>query len=275
MNQLVERLKARSQGLLRYVRTGKDSGYWIGFDGRRWSIEDGTRRAEALAHDVARSIRDEVRALGEQIRTGRLPKSMVEAVGDDRAAEMAKDKLAQLHKWAIKSGNAAQTRGMLTQAAAEMAVLPVGERAAKDSLLAMWVVGSHLDEALALGEAWGFKFVTDLFYWLKQRLIDADQIDLFTGDIPEPKISMGYHSRKQLEPCLLFKRGKGLPVLDHSVRQLILAPPREHSRKPDCQYERLTALYGDVVPRLELFARTAQPGWTAWGNQVGKFEVAA
>jgi putative DNA primase/helicase len=126
MNDLgnAERLKARAQGLLLYVRTSKDSGYWIGYDGRRWSIEDGARRAEHLAHDVARSIRDEVRALGEQIRAGRLPKGMVDAVGEERAAEMAKDKLAGLHKWAIKSGNSAQTRGMLAQAASEMAVMP-------------------------------------------------------------------------------------------------------------------------------------------------------
>jgi N6-adenosine-specific RNA methylase IME4 len=156
---------------------------------------------------------------------------------------------------------------------AAMAALPVGERAARDSLLAMWVVGSHLDEALALGQAWGFGYVTDLFYWCKQKLIAADQIDLFTGDIAEPKISMGYHTRKQLEPCLLFKRGKGLPVLNHGVRQIILEPPREHSRKPDAQYDRLTALYGDAVPRLELFARQARPGWSAWGNQVDKFDA--
>ena len=98
----------------------------------------------------------------------------------------------------------------------EIMALPVSDVAARDSLLTMWVVGSHIGEAIALGEAWGFSFVTDLFYWLKQRLIAADQIDLFTGDIAEPKISMGYHTRKQLEPCLLFKRGKGLPVLSHS-----------------------------------------------------------
>lgn len=162
-----------------------------------------------------------------------------------------------------------------TMAFADMAALPVGERAAKDSLLAMWAVGSHLDEAIRLGEAWGFRFVTDVFVWMKQRLVGGDQIDLFTGDIPEPKMSMGYHTRKQTEPCLLFKRGKGLPVLDHSVRQVIIAPPREHSRKPDEQYDRLNRLYGTAVPRLELFARQAWPGWTAWGNQMGKFEVAA
>lgn len=162
-----------------------------------------------------------------------------------------------------------------TMGATELRALPVKNIAAKDALLAMWTVGSHLDEAITLGQAWGFNFVTDLFYWGKQRLVAAEQIDLFTGDIYPPKISMGYHTRKQLEPCLLFKRGKGLPVLDHGVRQLILAPPREHSRKPDEQYDRLDALYGTGVARLELFARTARPGWSTWGNETGKFEAAA
>ena len=154
----------------------------------------------------------------------------------------------------------------------ELCALPVASIAAKDSLLAMWTVGSHLDAALDLGQCWGFTFVTDLFYWLKQKLIDADQIDLFTGDIAPPKISMGYHTRKQLEPCLLFKRGRGLPVRSHAVRQLILAPPREHSRKPAEQYDRLTELYGDTVPRIELFSRSPRAGWDSWGNEVGKFE---
>lgn len=155
----------------------------------------------------------------------------------------------------------------------EMAALPVAAIAAKDALLAMWVIGSHLDQALALGRAWGFRFTTDLFYWTKQRLVQADQIDLFTGDIPEPKISMGYHTRKQLEPCWLFTRGKGLPVRAHDVRQLIIAPPGAHSRKPAEQYDRLARLYGAPaeIRCLELFSRTPRAGWDAWGNEVGKF----
>ncbi len=153
----------------------------------------------------------------------------------------------------------------------EMKALPVADMMARDSLLAMWAVGSHLDAALELGEAWGFHFVTDLFYWLKQKLVRADQVDLFTGDIPPPSFSMGYHTRKQLEPCLLFKRGKGLPVRDHGVPQLIITPRAEHSRKPAEQYDRLHRLYGTVT-RIELFARNTRPGWTSWGNEVGKYD---
>jgi len=117
-----ERLKARSGGLLLYVRTGRDSGYWIAFDGQRWNADEGEKHANRLAHDVARAIGEEVRALSDQITGGRLPKSMVDAAGEDGARKMAHEKLAQLHKWAIKSGNAAQTRGMLAQAADEMSV---------------------------------------------------------------------------------------------------------------------------------------------------------
>jgi N6-adenosine-specific RNA methylase IME4 len=157
---------------------------------------------------------------------------------------------------------------------AEMVALPVADIAAKDAVLAMWIVGSHCAEALELGRAWGFEFVTDLFYWTKQRLVDAQQLDIFTGDLVPPKISMGYYTRKQVEPVWLFKRGNGLPVLSHAVRQLIVAPPREHSRKPAEAAERLEALFGEVT-RLEMFCRTPRAGWTAWGNEVGKFEEAA
>ena len=154
----------------------------------------------------------------------------------------------------------------------EMAALPVADVAAKDCALFMWIVGSHLPEAIALAEAWGFAFKTDAFYWLKQRLRDADQIDLFTGDIPEPRIGFGYWTRKQIEPCWLFTRGSPSRKT-MGVRQAIIEPRREHSRKPDCQYERIEALVDG--PYLELFSRSTAPGWNSWGNQTGKFQVGA
>lgn len=162
-----------------------------------------------------------------------------------------------------------------TMSTDDMAALPVSDIVAKDALLAMWAVGSHLPDAHRLAAAWGFPTcVTDLFYWAKQKLVQADQIDLFTGDIPPPRMSMGYHTRKQVEPCLLFSRGKGLPVCAHDVRQLIVAPSLGHSRKPVEQYDRLERLYGDVK-RIELFARNTRKGWESWGNEVGKFDEVA
>ncbi|MFZ5745259.1 MAG: MT-A70 family methyltransferase [Pseudomonadota bacterium] len=159
-----------------------------------------------------------------------------------------------------------------TMSIEEMAGLPVESILAKDAVLIMWLVGSHLDVAHDLARAWGFpRLTTDLFYWCKQKRLGADQLGLFTGDVEPLPMSMGYYTRKQIEPAWLFVRGKGLRVLDHGVRQMILAPKREHSRKPVEQYDRIDRLFGTELRRIELFARTAQPGWSAWGNQVGKF----
>lgn len=154
----------------------------------------------------------------------------------------------------------------------QLKAIPVGDVAAKNSLLAMWTLGSHLDQAIALGQAWGYTYSTDLFYWAKQKRLRPDQLDMFTADIAPAKIGMGKHTRKQVEPCLLFTRGKGLKVLDHAIRQLIVTPAREHSRKPEQAREGLERLYGPDVTRLELFSRTPRAGWTHWGNELGKFE---
>ncbi len=152
----------------------------------------------------------------------------------------------------------------------DLLALPVSDVAAKDCAMFMWIVDSHFDEALALGKAWGFNFKTVAFIWLKESA-NGRQLDIFKGE-SDPIISMGYWTRKQAELCLLFTRGRP-KRLSKGVRQVIRDPRREHSRKPDEQYTRIEALVSG--PYLEMFARQAAPGWTAWGNEVGKFEVAA
>lgn len=158
-----------------------------------------------------------------------------------------------------------------TMELADIMTLPVADVAAKDAALFMWIVDSHVDAAIELGRAWGFDLKTVAFIWLKSGMYEA-QFDLFTGDHPDPLMSMGYWTRKQAELCLLFTRGKPAR-LSKGVRQVIVDRRREHSRKPDDQYDRIEALVGG--PRLELFARNTRPGWSSWGNQVGKFGEAA
>jgi N6-adenosine-specific RNA methylase IME4 len=48
---------------------------------------------------------------------------------------------------------------------------------------------------------------------------------------------------------------------------IIVAPKREHSRKPDEAYELIERMYPDL-PKIELFARNPREGWSQWGNQV-------
>ena len=152
----------------------------------------------------------------------------------------------------------------------DLAALPVSDVAARDCALFMWVVDSHLDEALALGKAWGFGFKTCAFIWLKETQ-DGRQLDIFKGE-SDPRISMGYWTRKQSEQCWLFTRGKPKRI-DKGVRQVIRDPRREHSRKPDETHARCERLVAG--PYFEMFARAPRLGWTVWGNQTDKFGVAA
>lgn len=148
----------------------------------------------------------------------------------------------------------------------ELKALPVADLMAKDSGLVMWFIDSHLDQALALGRHWGFTFKTILFVWVKVGKKDPNV----------RPITMGHWSRKQTEIALLFTRGKP-KRLDAGVRQLIEtddhvihAPRREHSRKPDEQFERIERLVAG--PYAELFARKHRPGWVVWGNETSKFD---
>lgn len=137
----------------------------------------------------------------------------------------------------------------------DMARIPVERMAGKNCALFMWVVDSHLDEAMRLGEAWGFTFKTCAFVWFKARN---------QGIVP--KVGMGYWTRKQTEQCWLFTRGKPARI-SNGVEQAIFCGRGRHSAKPDEQYERIEALVGG--PYLEMFSRLSRPGWTAWGNQIG------
>lgn len=153
-----------------------------------------------------------------------------------------------------------------TMSIASLKALPVASVAAPDCALFMWIVGAHLIEALKVGAAWGFAYKTDAFIWTKPR---GETPDLF---VQQHSMGMGYWTRKEAEVCLLFTRGRP-KRLDAGVRQIIEAPRREHSRKPDETHARIERLVAG--PYLEMFARESRPGWAAWGNETTKFGVAA
>lgn len=138
--------------------------------------------------------------------------------------------------------------------------LPVGDLAAKDAVLLLWAVDCMIPQALEMGRGWGFTFKTVAFTWVKRTKTNTFHIGL------------GYWTRGNPEQCLLFTKGSPRRK-SAAVRQLIDAPRREHSRKPDEQYERIEALLSG--PYVELFARTQRPGWDVWGDQTERFGAAA
>lgn len=143
----------------------------------------------------------------------------------------------------------------------DIAALPVADLAAPDCFLVMWGVQAMAPQALTLMSSWGFSFKT-MGVWAKQSK---------TGR--KWAFGTGYVLRSAAEPYYIGVRGKPRPAVKN-VRNLIVAPVREHSRKPDQMHADLEAMFPDVE-RCELFGRQSRPGWDVWGNQVDKFDEAA
>jgi len=165
----------------------------------------------------------------------------------------------------------APERHYKTMTLAEIKALPVLQSAAKDCVLLLWAVDPMLPQALDVGAAWGFKYKTVGFYWAKMRRAASNRHLLHErADHKLFPMGTGYWTRANPEPCLLFTRGHP-KRLSAGVRKLIVSPRREHSRKPDEQYERIEALCGG--PRLEMFARQSRDGWTTWGAETDRFDL--
>lgn len=146
----------------------------------------------------------------------------------------------------------------------QLSALPVRELMAPDSVLVMWTCWPVLEWSLRVMNAWGFDYKTCAFCWVKAH---ARQIEMFRDDI-DPHMTLGYWTRSNSEVALLGTRGTPKRTVA-DVKQAIIEPRREHSRKPDCVHERIERLVAG--PYLELFARQQRPGWDVWGNETDRF----
>ena len=148
----------------------------------------------------------------------------------------------------------------------ELAALPVRDLAAPTGChLFVWTSGPFLPQAIALVSAWGFKYSTRAFTWLKTKR-GWDGVSPLAED--DFHIGLGLTVRHQTEMVLLGRRGN-CRRQRKDVRELILAPRREHSRKPDEFYRRVEAYCEG--PYVDLFAREQRPNWDCWGDEIEKF----
>lgn len=136
----------------------------------------------------------------------------------------------------------------------ELKKLRVHDISTNDSLLFMWATNPFLDQAIELGQAWGFTYRTIIFIWNKM--------------VHNP----GKYNLSYCEPCLLFKRGRiPTPRGARNTKQLISVPRKQHSEKP-LEVAKNIELMFPHHNRIELFARRAMPGWTTWGLEAGTNE---
>ncbi|MES5483607.1 MT-A70 family methyltransferase [Bradyrhizobium sp. INPA03-11B] len=153
--------------------------------------------------------------------------------------------------------------------------LPVGQLLADDGAFYMWMVDWCPQDALDLLAHWGLKHITTAFTWVKTN--SAASIDVFDTFADSTwHMGQGYWTRANPEQCWFATKAdsKQKPKRLHAdVRQLIVAPVMEHSRKPDEWLDRIERLTGGDY--LELQARRIRPGWVSWGDELEFTGVAA
>lgn len=135
--------------------------------------------------------------------------------------------------------------------------LPVGDLARRDCVLWLWATHPMLPQAIDVMAAWGFRFATS-GVWVKRTA--KGKLGFGTG----------YRLRCASEPFLIGIMGA--PETARNIRTVIEGRAREHSRKPDEAYAEAEKMMPGAFRRLDLFSRETRQGWTAWGNEAGKFD---
>ncbi|TWH76628.1 N6-adenosine-specific RNA methylase IME4 [Azomonas agilis] len=146
-----------------------------------------------------------------------------------------------------------------TMSLQEIKDLPV-EAIVKDAAhLYLWVPNALLREGLDVMSHWGFTYKTNLI-WYKVR-----------KDGGPDRRGVGFYFRNVTEVILFGVRGKNARTLQpgRSQENIISSQKREHSRKPDEQYDLIEAC--SPGPFIELFARGPRKGWFSWGNQADEY----
>ena len=132
--------------------------------------------------------------------------------------------------------------------------LPVSKLAADNCALFLWVPNPDLNLLNSILQSWQFEFKTMGFVWVK------------TTKTGKSFMGMGHYTRAGCESCLLAMKGR-VPVIDHSVKQVVVAPIGRHSEKPVEIHHRIVKLFGDL-PRIELFSRRRVDGWDHHGWEI-------
>lgn len=140
---------------------------------------------------------------------------------------------------------------------------------APDCKVFMWATLPNLFQAKEVGDAWGLRYATCAFtwvkYWPRRRFMAFNDLE----DDANWFLGNGYYTRANPELCLLFARGDIHRPVNKGVRNLVIAPTLRHSAKPKV-HDRIERLYPNESYG-EVFARDVAPGhehWSYYGNEI-------
>jgi N6-adenosine-specific RNA methylase IME4 len=120
-----------------------------------------------------------------------------------------------------------------------------------------------LHYAIATIDKWGLFYRGVAFVWIKTKKNDPTMPIGAQGvrpSIVKPTCELVLAASRQ-------SKGRPYPLSDEGIRQVVLSPKQEHSRKPDEVQERIEAMY-PYASKLEMFARRKRAGWDSWGDEI-------
>lgn len=135
----------------------------------------------------------------------------------------------------------------------EIKSLPVSSISDENCILFIWVTFPNLQEGLDTIRAWGFKYKTLGFSWIKTNRNNG-----------RPFFGIGYYTKSNCEICLIGVKGKPFKA-SNSVSSVVIAPREKHSKKPDIVRQNIEKFVGEGYNMIELFARQSAKRWDCWG----------
>ena len=140
-----------------------------------------------------------------------------------------------------------------TMSLSDLMALPIETIASDSSILYLWTIVSHLDDAIDLMRSWGFKYKSNMVWDKKVQ-------------------GRGYYFYNCHEHLLVGVSGKGLcPKIGTQWASILQVRRTTHSVKPMQVYEMINQHHPNTN-KIELFARPLPliklDGWDYWGNEV-------
>ncbi|XP_043923635.1 N(6)-adenine-specific methyltransferase METTL4 isoform X2 [Protopterus annectens] len=146
--------------------------------------------------------------------------------------------------------------------------IPIPALASPECLVATWVTNRQKHLRFVKEELyphWAIDLVAE-WYWVK---ITRSFEFVYPLDSPHKKPYEILILGKVKSSAYCQNREETEPIPDQQL--LVSVPSKLHSHKPSLA-EVLAGYIRSNAHCLELFARSLQPGWTSWGNEVLKFQ---
>jgi N6-adenosine-specific RNA methylase IME4 len=174
--------------------------------------------------------------------------------------------------WSAKSQSRAPSRHYRDHSPKALTALLLLAVLARDAWMFLWWPDPHLPTVTDVMRTLGFEFSGKAFTWIKTLASLAQGPRLTLTDRIESALhpAAGFTTRKNSETCWLRRCGKP-QILSHSVRGVIVAPGREHFRKPSEFYRRVDQFCPES--RLDLFGRQSRRGWIVYSDEATLFDT--